>query len=96
MSQVSGSPASPRLSAQFSPRETSAQHQWEVGPVAGSTGDLSVSKLQRRLLGKLAGLRHGSIRLTQGNDDFVWESVHQKVNLLPISWCPIQPSIAVL
>lgn len=70
MSQVSGSPASPRLSAQFSPRETSAQHQWEVGPVAGSTGDLSVSKLQRRLLGKLAGLRHGSIRLTQGNDDF--------------------------
>jgi len=70
MSQVSDSGPSSRLSPQASQCDETLEWRWEIGPTAETSGDVSVSSLQRKLLGKLATLKHGSIRVSQGSDDF--------------------------
>ena len=70
MSHVSN-PASNR-SRYFDPptRKDTASRQWEVGPPAEVSDQVSVSGLQEKLLGRLANLKHGSICVSQGNNNY--------------------------
>jgi len=72
MSQVSGPAKSgSRPSQQFHPSSSTNKRQWEVGPSGDSTSEQLVTRFQQNLLGRLKGLKHGSISVSQGDREYL-------------------------
>ena len=64
---------SARLSKRKPDGESAISHpsgQWEIGPNEVSDGDVSTSALQQKLLGRLSTLKHGSVCVHQGGQEF--------------------------